>query len=69
MRKGDLLYAIYSGYRNPWVYAGFFLKRTGILLYVQFNVDGGIAVVGAKSFVLDFLRLLKKHPFLVTNQS
>ena len=40
MRKGDLLYSIYSGYRNPWVYAGFFLKQTGILLDVQFNVDG-----------------------------
>jgi hypothetical protein len=33
-------YGIYTGNRNPWVYAGFWLKPAEILLYVQFMVDG-----------------------------
>jgi len=33
-------YGIYTGSRNPWAYAGFWLKPREIILYVQFNVDG-----------------------------
>jgi PD-(D/E)XK nuclease superfamily len=33
-------YGIYTGSRNAWVYAGFWLKPREIILYVQFSVDG-----------------------------
>ena len=33
-------YGIYTGSRNPWAYAGFWLKPRDIILYVQFNVEG-----------------------------
>jgi hypothetical protein len=33
-------FGIYTGNRNPWVYAGFCLQPAAITLYVQFLVDG-----------------------------
>ncbi|SRR6266496_348306 len=33
-------YGIYTGNRNPWVWASFWLKPAEIVLYVEFRVDG-----------------------------
>ena len=33
-------YGIYTGSRNPWASAGFWLKPRDIILHVQFNVEG-----------------------------
>lgn len=33
-------FGVYSGNRNPWAYAGFWLRPREIILYVQFMVDG-----------------------------
>lgn len=38
--RKSLFWGIYSGNRNPWAYAGLWLRESEILLYVQFMVDG-----------------------------